>query len=87
MSLLPLGSVVVLNNGEKKLMIYGRMQMEVATQVMYDYSSCLYPEGYINEEYNYLFNHDDIEEIIFRGYSDADEEVFLDYLSNFVIEE
>lgn len=81
-ALLPLGTIVILQNGEKKIMIYGRKQMEATTQKVYDYVACLYPEGNINEEYSYLFNHDDIQDIIFRGYSDADEETFLAYISH-----
>lgn len=79
-NLLPLGTIVVLNNGEKKIMIFGRKQIEAKTQKLFDYVACLYPEGNINEEYCYLFNHSDIREIIFRGYSDVDEETYLSYL-------
>ena len=81
-ALLPLGSIVILQKGEKKIMVHGRKQIEVSSQNMYDYVACLYPEGNINEEYTYLFNHDDIKEIVFRGYSDADEEAFLTYMAN-----
>ncbi|WP_312446745.1 DUF4176 domain-containing protein [Lacrimispora sp.] len=79
-NLLPLGSIVVLKNGEKKIMIYGRKQIEAKTQKLFDYVACLYPEGNINEEYCYLFNNSDIREIIFRGYSDVDEVAYLSYL-------
>ena len=30
----------------------------------------------------YLFNHEDIQEIIFRGYEDEERDKFLDELSN-----
>ena len=78
---LPIGSVVILNDGTKKLMIYGRKQTEVKTNVEYDYVSCLYPEGNINQEYMFLFNNEDIKEVIFRGYSNTEEEQFLDKLN------
>ena len=48
---LPIGTVVVLNKGEKKLMIYGRKQINIKDNVEYDYVSCLYPEGNINKDY------------------------------------
>jgi hypothetical protein len=80
-ALLPLGSIVLLKNGSKRIMIYGRKQMELKTKEIYDYIACLYPEGNINEEYTFLFNHDDIKDIVYRGFSDIDEEVFLEYLS------
>lgn len=77
---LPIGSIVILNNGTKKLMIYGRRQINKSTGKIFDYISCMYPEGNINERYMYSFNHENIQEVIFRGYTDADEEKFLDVL-------
>lgn len=78
---LPLGTVVVLKNGQKKIMIYGRKQISIKTKVEYDYIACLYPEGNINNDYRYLFNNEDIEKVFFRGYSDTEEERFLDLLN------
>ena len=78
--LLPLGSIVILENGEKKIMIYGRRQLAITNQEEYDYVACLYPEGNINDEFTYLFNHSDIKEVIFTGYSDDDEIEFLKVL-------
>lgn len=80
---LPIGTVVVLNKGEKKLMIYGRKQINIKDNVEYDYVSCLYPEGNINKDYMFLFNNEDIKEVIFRGYSNSEEEEFLDKLNEF----
>ncbi|OPG95070.1 cytoplasmic protein [Chryseobacterium mucoviscidosis] len=51
------------------------------TPRQFDYIGCLYPEGYINADYTYVFNHEDIEEIIFRGYADEEEEAFAVSLS------
>lgn len=78
---LPNGSVVLLKNGQKKIMIYGRRQRRVTDNQEYDYIACLYPEGNINEDYMYLFNHEDIEKVVFRGYSDAEEEAFVNTLN------
>jgi len=77
---LPLGSIVLLENGVKKIMIYGRKQSAVKTNETYDYVACLYPEGNINDEFTYLFNHSDIREVIHTGYSDEDEKAFIEYL-------
>lgn len=74
---LPIGSIVILKNGQKKIMIYGRRQRRVTDEHEYDYIACLYPEGNINEDYMYLFNHEDIETVVFRGFSDAEEESFV----------
>lgn len=48
---------------------------------MYDYIGCFYSEGYINPEYTFVFNHEDIEEIIFVGFIDEEEEAFVGLLN------
>lgn len=83
-NLLPIGSIVLLKNGEKKLMIIGIMQSDNGRKKKnYDYLGELYPEGHIGEGiYQYLFNHEDINEIIFRGYEDDERTEFLRKLSD-----
>ena len=70
---LNLGSIVKLNETEKKFMIIG---YEVSTSsegsVVYDYLGCLYPEGVFDTEQNFLFNHDQIEKVLFEGYLDEE---------------
>jgi hypothetical protein len=78
--LLPLGSIVLLENGEKKIMIYGRRQLAAVNNQEYDYVACLYPEGNISDEFTYLFNHEDIKEVIHTGYSCDEEKEFLKVL-------
>ncbi|AFQ16743.1 MULTISPECIES: DUF4176 domain-containing protein [Bacillus] len=79
---LPNGSIVLLKGGTKKIVIYGRKQkLMVKEPVMYDYIGCFYPEGYINPEYTFVFNHEDIEEIIFVGFIDEEEEAFVGLLN------
>jgi len=71
----PIGTVVILIDGEKPIMIYGRKQIHAESGVVYDYVACLYPEGNLSNEYTYLFNHDQIQEVLFTGYvSDAETE-------------
>nr|WP_315104690.1 DUF4176 domain-containing protein [uncultured Catonella sp.] len=72
---LPIGSVVRLVNGTKKIMIFGRKQKQAPPGRIWDYVACLYPEGNLSEKYNVFFNHSEIEEIYFVGYED-DEELF-----------
>ena len=80
--LLPIGSIVLLKDGEKRLMINGIKQTEVSGDGKeYDYLGVLYPEGHIGEQFQYLFNHDDINEIVFRGYEDEERKEFLTKLS------
>lgn len=42
--LLPIGSVVTLKEGKKKLMIIGRIQENEKTKKLYDYAGCQWPE-------------------------------------------
>lgn len=72
--LLALGSIVVLNGGYKKLMIIGRMQLHGKEEKLWDYLGVLYPEGYLGDNYKFLFNNEDISEVIFEGYSDLEDE-------------
>ena len=82
--LLPIGSVVLLKNGTKKVMIYGVKQTDVESGTEYDYISVLYPEGNMGEEAgSFLFNHSDIEEIYFQGYEDEERETFLENLAQY----
>ena len=58
--LLPIGSVVTLKEGKKKLMIIGRIQENEKTKKLYDYAGCQWPEGYKDKDHCYVFNHEDI---------------------------
>ncbi|MED0973448.1 DUF4176 domain-containing protein [Bacillus paramycoides] len=75
--LFPIGSIVILKEGTKKLMIFGRKQQVETDEVRkFDYMGCPYPEGYINPDFTYLFNHDDIQEVVSTGYEDQEERTF-----------
>lgn len=43
--LLPIGSVVTLKEGTKKLMIMGRLQQNMNTKKLYDYAGCLWQKA------------------------------------------
>lgn len=81
--LLPIGSIVLLKEGKKKLMIFGVKQMDSDVQEEYDYIGVLYPEGNIGIEGQYLFNQESIDQVFFRGYEDEERETFLDHLAKF----
>ncbi len=82
--LLPIGSIVSLNNAKKKLMICGiKQQGQENPEREYDYLGVFYPEGNIGEEYKFLFDHTDIKEIIFRGFEDIERQTFIDRLETF----
>ena len=81
--LLPIGSIVLLKDGEKRLMINGIMQSDASgSGANYDYLGILYPEGHIGDEFQYLLNHEDIAQIIFRGYEDEERVEFLNKLAS-----
>ena len=66
---LPIGSVVLLEDGEKELMITGFCTVpEETPNYVYDYCGCLYPEGVLSSDEIYVFNHDQISDILFVGY-------------------
>ena len=73
---LPIGSVVLLEGGNKRIMICGRIQAQAGSDIIYDYSACYYPEGIVDPKSMFFFNRDAIETVYFRGYEDQDE---LDY--------
>ena len=81
--LLPIGSVVLLKNGSKRVMIFGVKQTDTNTNTEYDYISVLYPEGNMGEAGQFLFNHSDIEEVYFRGCEDEEREKFIENLAKF----
>ena len=66
--LLPIGTIVKLNNATKSLCIIGILQID-KEEVLHDYIGVLYPEGYIDSETLFLFDHEDIAEIEFKGYA------------------
>lgn len=78
--LLPIGSVVRLQEATKKLMIYGIKQTDTDTGMEYDYVGVLYPEGNLGDKTQLLFQHENIEEVIFTGYEDEERENFLSAL-------
>ena len=79
--LLPLGSVVLLKGAEKRLMICGRIQTNVATNEVYDYSACPYPEGLISSKEVMMFNNESIDKVYFIGFQDTEEFQFRKFVN------
>lgn len=74
----PIGTVVRLREGSKRLMIIGRFQTLLSSDEIYDYVGCLYPEGYLKPEQSFVFNHDAIAEVVHEGLADEEEKQFLE---------
>lgn len=84
--LLPIGSVVLLKEGQKKLMIFGVKQMDSEVREEYDYIGVIYPEGNVGIEGQYLFNHENIDQIFFKGYEDEERDTFISALDQYYTE-
>lgn len=77
---LPIGSIVMLKGGNKRVMICGRVQTRVEDDKIFDYTACLYPEGYIDAQSMYLFNNEDIDTVYYIGMQDVEEFRFRDLM-------
>ena len=73
--LLPLGSVVVLNDGVKKVMIVGYLPVGDDDKV-FDYCGCVFPEG-IMENCYCLFDEENIRKVYFEGCKNKETEIYL----------
>lgn len=86
MRLLPIGSVVTLAGSNKTLMIYGHMQRDINTEVVYDYIACDYPQGIIDTDRCYLLQDEDIEKLAFVGLQDTESLEYQSALSRYLDE-
>lgn len=80
--ILPIGSVVLLKGASKKLVIMGILQMKEndKNKRLFDYMGVLYPEGYLGKGSHFLFNHEDINDVIFRGYSNPERDGMIELI-------
>ncbi len=87
--LLPLGSIVLLEEGLQKLVIVGRgaiyEDQETGQDTFADYMAVLYPSG-MNPETTIFFQHDNIDKVVFTGYSDEEEDRFLEIYEAWQVE-
>ena len=77
---MPIGSVVTLLGGTKKIMICGRIQEDMKTGKTYDYSACFYPEGILDPKELFLFQHEDIDKIYYVGLQESEEFAFRSFM-------
>ena len=66
-NILPIGTIVKIRTSLRPMMIMVYFYLN-ETEV-YDYIGCLYPFGVFNIRHSYLFDTDDIKEVIAKGYS------------------
>lgn len=74
---LPIGTVVMLTGGKKRVMISGFCAIDESDkEKMWDYSGCIYPEGFLSSNQTCLFDHEQIEKVYYLGLIDEEEEEF-----------
>lgn len=83
-NLLPVGTIVRLKDGIKTIMVTGFFPVSSDDNKMYDYSACFYPEGLISSEINMLFNHEQVDEILYSGYNSKEHQDFKSKLKEYV---
>ena len=74
---LPLGTIVLLKNGSKRIMVNGFCAVDRnKPEKMFDYSGVLFPEGALSSDQALLFDHEQIERIDHIGLEDDEEKKF-----------
>ena len=74
---LPVGTVVLLRNGTKRVMINGFCTMDAEKpEKIYDYSGVLFPEGALSSDQSLLFDHEQIIRVDHYGLYDTEEQDF-----------
>lgn len=77
---LPIGSVVLLKGAIRKAMIIGIIQSTKGKDGVIkenDYIAVMFPEGFLNAETMFMFNHDQINDVVYRGYENPERAEFL----------
>lgn len=84
--LLPIGSVVLLKEASKRIMIVGYYSIPDGDKTkIYDYCGLLYPEGFISQNHICVFNHEQINKVYFLGYTDIERENFMKDLKDVIL--
>ena len=81
---LPIGSVVLLKEAVQKVMITGFLLKNEEDGQVYDYCGCIYPFGELSLNAAMMFNHDKIDTVFFKGYTNDEEVMFKKQLNEIV---
>lgn len=85
---LPVGTVVMLQNGTKRVMINGFCTMDAKhPEKVYDYSGVLFPEGSLSSDQTLLFDHAQIIRVDHLGLQDDEEKQFKVKLNEILAQE
>ncbi len=78
---LPVGTVVMLKEGERPVMIAGVMEQDGSTGRLWDYMGYPYPEGRQDATKDHFFDRDMIASVLQFGFTDMQAVGFQVYLS------
>ena len=78
---LPIGTVVMLVGGSKKVMITGYRSKNADADKVFDYNGCVFPEGLMENIYC-LFDASQIEDIIYMGLENDEQKEYVNRFSN-----
>lgn len=82
---LPVGSVVLLKDADKRLMIIGYQRRKAGDETkIYDYCGCLYPEGFMGPESAAVFDHAQIDRVIAVGLQNQAQIAFAEKLKKVI---
>ena len=81
--MLPIGTVILTEGADKKLMIIGVKPIDIETNTEYDYLTVMYPEGYMSEETMYFVNQENIAEVLYPGMDGEEQQEFKNKLEDF----
>lgn len=73
-NMLPLGTVVLLKGGQKRLMICGRVMTRAGEDKIYEYCGVYFPEGITDPKSMFFFDKEAIDRVFFLGYKDIEEQ-------------
>lgn len=84
---LPIGTVVLLKDAKKRGMILGyQRKLANGDDHVYDYCACPFPEGYISPRQTFVFDHSQIDRIIYMGFQNSEEVAFQEKLREIISE-
>lgn len=84
---LPLGTVVLLKDATKRVMITGFASVSPDTgERIFDYSGCVFPEGFMSYNEVCVFDHNQIQEVFYKGLEDEEEKAFKEQLKQKIAE-
>ena len=84
--LLPIGSVVLLKDATKKIMIIGYLPV-TSDNKTFDYTGVMWPEGLLTSDNSLLFNNEDITQVFFNGLHNEESKEFFKKINDVLTKE